>query len=402
MVADGARLRRRLPDFPWDRADAVRRRARARAPRRHRRPVGRHARRPDARRSYAAPARRRRRARLPADDRARRDPAGRLDWLARRLGVTGLGLDAVLPTIGSKELVAWLPTTSASAPATWSSTPSSPTRRTRSAPCWPAPGRGRRLADRARARGAGLLWLNSPSNPTGGCCPSTHLRKVVDWGRERGAVLVSDECYLELRLGGRAGLGAAPRRLRRLRRRDPGRPLAVEALQPGRLPLRVRGRRPGPGRRAARGPQEPRPADARPAAGRDGRRARPTTRTSSEQTRAVRRPAGDAARTALEARRLPDRPLRGVALPVGDPRARTAGTPSPGSPSAASWSRRARSTAPPAREHVRVALTATDERVAAGRPPPGKPLRQLSGQATCHTRSGKEIGARRKSLPNAL
>ena len=33
-----------------------------------------------------------------------------LDWMERRLGVTGLGLEAVIPTIGSKELIASLPT----------------------------------------------------------------------------------------------------------------------------------------------------------------------------------------------------------------------------------------------------------------------------------------------------
>jgi aspartate/methionine/tyrosine aminotransferase len=33
-----------------------------------------------------------------------------IDWLARRHGVTGLGLDAVIPSIGSKELIASLPT----------------------------------------------------------------------------------------------------------------------------------------------------------------------------------------------------------------------------------------------------------------------------------------------------
>src|SRR3954452_8752653 len=32
-----------------------------------------------------------------------------VDWLARRHGVTGLGVDAVLPVIGTKELVATLP-----------------------------------------------------------------------------------------------------------------------------------------------------------------------------------------------------------------------------------------------------------------------------------------------------
>src|SRR5262249_54482441 len=43
-----------------------------------------------------------------------------------------------------------------------------------------------------------LLWVNSPSNPTGRGLPAEHLRKVVDWARERGTGLVSDECYPEL------------------------------------------------------------------------------------------------------------------------------------------------------------------------------------------------------------
>jgi succinyldiaminopimelate transaminase len=42
-----------------------------------------------------------------------------------------------------------------------------------------------------------LLWINSPSNPTGRVLPPDHLRKVVDWCRERGTLLVSDECYIE-------------------------------------------------------------------------------------------------------------------------------------------------------------------------------------------------------------
>jgi succinyldiaminopimelate transaminase len=42
-----------------------------------------------------------------------------------------------------------------------------------------------------------LLWLNSPSNPTGRVLPAPHLKKVVDWCRERGTLLVSDECYVE-------------------------------------------------------------------------------------------------------------------------------------------------------------------------------------------------------------
>jgi succinyldiaminopimelate transaminase len=42
-----------------------------------------------------------------------------------------------------------------------------------------------------------LLWINSPSNPTGRVLPPEHLRKVVEWCRERGTLLVSDECYIE-------------------------------------------------------------------------------------------------------------------------------------------------------------------------------------------------------------
>jgi len=41
------------------------------------------------------------------------------------------------------------------------------------------------------------ILLNSPSNPSGRVLPPDHLRKVVDWCRERGVLLVSDECYIE-------------------------------------------------------------------------------------------------------------------------------------------------------------------------------------------------------------
>jgi succinyldiaminopimelate transaminase len=43
-----------------------------------------------------------------------------------------------------------------------------------------------------------LLWVNSPANPTGRVLPAVHLRKVADWARERGTVLASDECYCDL------------------------------------------------------------------------------------------------------------------------------------------------------------------------------------------------------------
>jgi succinyldiaminopimelate transaminase len=43
-----------------------------------------------------------------------------------------------------------------------------------------------------------LIWLNSPSNPTGKVLPPEHLAKVVAWARARGVIVASDECYLDL------------------------------------------------------------------------------------------------------------------------------------------------------------------------------------------------------------
>ena len=41
-------------------------------------------------------------------------------------------------------------------------------------------------------------FINSPSNPTGKVLGLEHLRKVVGWAQERGVILASDECYLGL------------------------------------------------------------------------------------------------------------------------------------------------------------------------------------------------------------
>ncbi len=43
-----------------------------------------------------------------------------------------------------------------------------------------------------------LVWVNSPSNPTGRVLSPAELRAVVEWARQRGAVVASDECYLSL------------------------------------------------------------------------------------------------------------------------------------------------------------------------------------------------------------
>jgi succinyldiaminopimelate transaminase len=43
-----------------------------------------------------------------------------------------------------------------------------------------------------------LIWVNSPGNPDGAVLDHEHLRAVVARGRELGAVVAGDECYAEL------------------------------------------------------------------------------------------------------------------------------------------------------------------------------------------------------------
>ena len=120
------------------------------------------------------------------------------DWLERRFGVTGIGPDGVLPVIGSKELIASMAGHLGIGPGDLVVQPEL---------AYPTYEVGAVLAgarvlatDSLTAIGPEvprLLWLNSPSNPTGRVLPPDHLRKVVEWCRERGTLLVSDECYVE-------------------------------------------------------------------------------------------------------------------------------------------------------------------------------------------------------------
>lgn len=118
-------------------------------------------------------------------------------WYLRRRGVS-LGPLNVLPTIGSKELVAWMPVllglgagdvvvhptvaypsyavgaAIAGATALASDDPAE----------WPATTK--------------LIWLNSPGNPDGHIDSVERLAAAVARARELGAVIANDECYAEL------------------------------------------------------------------------------------------------------------------------------------------------------------------------------------------------------------
>jgi len=119
--------------------------------------------------------------------------------LQRRYGITGLADDAVLPVIGTKELIAWLPTLLGLGPDDVVAVPEL---------AYPTYEVGAQLAGAQVVRAdsltqlgpqsPALVFLNSPSNPTGKVLGVEHLRKVVGWARERGALIASDECYLGL------------------------------------------------------------------------------------------------------------------------------------------------------------------------------------------------------------
>ena len=147
-------------------------------------------------------------------------------WLARSLDVR-VDPRTVLPVIGTKAFIAWLPTMLGLGPGDTVAYP---------ALAYPTYDMGARLAGASSVavdvaardvqhsdvqhsdsqhgvsqhgvsqRGAldgapastRLLWVNSPSNPSGSVLPDGVLRDAVGWARSRGAVIASDECYIEL------------------------------------------------------------------------------------------------------------------------------------------------------------------------------------------------------------
>jgi len=121
-----------------------------------------------------------------------------VDWYARRRGVPALGTQNVLPTIGSKELVALLPLLLGLGPGDVVAHPRA---------AYPTYEVGAKLvgatpvaADDPAEWPAGtkLVWINSPGNPDGRVLDAAALRTAAERAREVGAVLASDECYAEL------------------------------------------------------------------------------------------------------------------------------------------------------------------------------------------------------------
>lgn len=113
------------------------------------------------------------------------------NWAKSELGATGdFG---VLPLIGSKELVAWLPNILQSSQVLYPEIAyptylvGSMIAKTKATPVgfdatsWPK---------------ADLAWVNSPSNPTGRVNTDAELINAIEWARN-GGVVVADECYLE-------------------------------------------------------------------------------------------------------------------------------------------------------------------------------------------------------------
>jgi succinyldiaminopimelate transaminase len=119
-------------------------------------------------------------------------------WLARKHNVL-VSPDAVLPVIGTKEFIAWLATFLRLGADDAVSFPEL---------AYPTYDVGARLAgarpvatdtpDDLGDPGIRLAWVNSPSNPTGRVLAPERLRDLVAWARSAGAVLASDECYLDL------------------------------------------------------------------------------------------------------------------------------------------------------------------------------------------------------------
>lgn len=123
--------------------------------------------------------------------------------MARRYGVTGLEPAVnggnVLPVIGTKEAIGWLPFLLGVGAGHTVVIPEL---------AYPTYEVGVRIAGAELLRADSLtqigpasptlMFINSPGNPNGKVLGVEHLRKVVEWARARDVIVASDECYLGL------------------------------------------------------------------------------------------------------------------------------------------------------------------------------------------------------------
>ncbi|HEX3732313.1 MAG TPA: succinyldiaminopimelate transaminase [Mycobacteriales bacterium] len=123
-------------------------------------------------------------------------------WLDRQVGA-GCHTEAVLPTLGSKEFIGWLPTLLGLGPTHVVAIPEL---------AYPTYEVGARTAGAsvlrytpedllngaADGRPPSLIWINSPSNPSGEVLPVATLVELIRWARTKGCLMASDECYFGL------------------------------------------------------------------------------------------------------------------------------------------------------------------------------------------------------------
>lgn len=119
--------------------------------------------------------------------------------MARRFDATGLDADSVVPVIGTKEAIASLPMGLGIHQGQLIVIPEL---------AYPTYEVSAKLAGCRVVRSDSLLklgpetpaliYLNTPANPHGKVLGVEHLRKVVQFARERDCIVVSDECYLGL------------------------------------------------------------------------------------------------------------------------------------------------------------------------------------------------------------
>ncbi|WKD60860.1 LL-diaminopimelate aminotransferase [Corynebacterium ciconiae DSM 44920] len=131
--------------------------------------------------------------------------------LHRRYGISALPHNAIVPVVGTKELIAQLPWLLGLGPDHRIAVPAIayPTYDIAARLC----GARAVVAEEVEeiiASDADLVYINSPSNPTGRVRSAAELCEIVAWARETGAIIASDECYLGLDFSGRARSIAHP------------------------------------------------------------------------------------------------------------------------------------------------------------------------------------------------